>query len=91
MNANLTQQRRPNLKDLMFGDGTPRKAFMTALCVGTLLTAINHGDQILAGMPPPLIKVLLTYAVPYCVTTWGAVTGKLSQLKNITPVSRTQV
>jgi hypothetical protein len=90
MNANLTQQHRPNLKNLMFGDGTPRKAFITAVCVGTLLTAINHGDQILAGSPPPLIKVLLTYAVPYCVTTWGAVTGKLSQLKNITPVSRTQ-
>ncbi|NNE53748.1 MAG: nitrate/nitrite transporter NrtS [Sulfitobacter sp.] len=54
---------------------------MTALVVGTMLTAINHGDTILAGVFPPPLKVLLTYCVPYCVTTWGAVTGKLAQMK----------
>ncbi len=66
----------------MFGDGTPKKAFLTALVVGTILTAINHGDQIFAGHMPPLIKVGLTYCVPYCVTTWGAVTGKMTKFKN---------
>ncbi|MFT7596028.1 MAG: hypothetical protein ACI8R4_003362 [Paracoccaceae bacterium] len=70
---------------LMFGDGTPRKAIITALVVGTALTAINHGDAILSGQYPPLIKVLLTFCVPYCVTTWGAVTGKLSQAKHLHP------
>jgi hypothetical protein len=65
----------------MFGDGTPKKAFLTALIVGTILTLINHGDQIFAGQMPPLIKVALTYCVPYCVTTWGAVTGKLTKFR----------
>ena len=64
---------------MMLGDGTPKKAILTALVVGTLLTAINHGDLILSGLAPPAWKVLLTYCVPYCVTTWGAITGKRAQ------------
>ena len=74
---------RPPLTELMFGGGTPKKAAMTALIVGTILTVINHGDVILAGEVPPIAKILLTYCVPYCVTTWGAVTGKLSALKSM--------
>jgi hypothetical protein len=31
---------------MILGDGTPKKAIFTALVVGTLLTAINHGDVI---------------------------------------------
>jgi hypothetical protein len=60
-------------------DGTPRKALITACVVGTILTTINHGDLILQGDFPPLIKVALTYCVPFCVTTWGAVLGKKSR------------
>lgn len=60
-------------------DGTPRKALITACVVGTILTTINHGDLILKGDYPPLIKVALTYCVPFCVTTWGAVLGKKSR------------
>jgi len=59
-------------------DGTPRKALITACVVGTILTTINHGDLILKGDYPPLIKVALTYFVPFCVTNWGAVLGKKS-------------
>ena len=69
----------PPLAQLMFGDGTPIKALLTALVIGTLLTAINHGDNILAGDWPPALKIFLTYCVPYCVTTWGAVIGKRAQ------------
>lgn len=69
----------PPLAQLIFGDGTPRKAFMTALVVGTILTVINHGDTIFMGEWPPLLKVFLTYCTPYCVTTWGAIIGKRAQ------------
>jgi hypothetical protein len=61
---------------MVLGDGTPKKAILTALVVGPLLTAINQGDLIRAGLAPPIRKVGLTYCVPYCVTTWGAITGK---------------
>ncbi len=77
--ATSVSQEKPRLTRLVFGDGTPRKAALTALVVGSVLTVINHGDAILSGHFPPVLKVLLTYCVPYCVTTWGAVTGKLAQ------------
>ena len=68
--------------DLAFSDGTPKKAFSTALVVGTVLTVINHGDVILSGNYPPAIKVLLTYCVPFCVTTWGSILGKKASILN---------
>jgi len=68
-----------SILQMALGDGTPQKAIFTALFVGTLLTLINHGDLIFIGTMPPLWKVMLTYCVPYCVTTWGAITGKIAQ------------
>ena len=51
-----------------------RRSFLTALFVGTVLTAINQGNLILSGnFPTALVwKVPLTYSVPFCVATWGA-------------------
>ena len=45
------------------------------LVVGTLLAAINHGDKIVStGLDvDSLLKILLTYLVPYCVSTWASV------------------
>jgi hypothetical protein len=85
MTTNDMHIERPSMTQLMFGRGTPKKAFFTALVVGTILTFINHGDLIMAGVAPPLLKVALTYCVPYFVTTWGAVTGKLAQLRTQSP------
>ena len=53
-----------------------RRAFVTAAVVGSVLTLLNQGDVLLAGdFPPALLwKIPLTYAVPYVVTTWGALT-----------------
>jgi hypothetical protein len=61
---------------LALGNGTPMRALKTALFVGTILVAINQGDVILAGAVPVLWKVCLTYCVPYCVATWGAMGAK---------------
>jgi hypothetical protein len=72
----MNQTATPDLFELAFGDGTPKKALMTALVVGTILTLINHGDVILAGGSINYFKVVLTYCVPFCVTTWGALHGK---------------
>lgn len=70
------------LVGLALSDGTPLAAVRIALVVGTVLTAINHGDVILAGAMPPVWKVLLTYCVPYCVATYGAVTAKRRWLRS---------
>jgi hypothetical protein len=66
----------PDFFKLAFGHGTPKRALMTALVVGTILTMINHGDVILEGGSLNYLKVLLTYCVPFCVTTWGSLHGK---------------
>jgi hypothetical protein len=51
-----------------------RRSALTALVVGTVLVAINHGPGILhAGLTPALWwQVPVTYVVPFCVATWGA-------------------
>jgi len=54
-----------------------RRAGLTALVVGTVLTAINQGNVLLSGELPAALwwKVPLTYLVPYSVTTWGALSS----------------
>lgn len=41
--------------------------------VGTLLVIINQGDNVLAGYPIDFGKLILTYFVPYGVSTFSAV------------------
>jgi hypothetical protein len=49
-------------------------ALKTAAVVGTVLTAINQGNVLLAGHFPATLwwKIPLTYCVPYCVATFAA-------------------
>jgi cystathionine beta-lyase/cystathionine gamma-synthase len=50
--------------------------------VGTLLALINHGDALLAGQITfeSSMKILLTYLVPYCVSTFAAVQAIREQM-----------
>lgn len=52
-----------------------RRSLLTALVVGTLLALINHGDRLLAGELDrgALTKILLSYGVPFAVSSWSAV------------------
>ena len=51
-----------------------RTSILTALVVGTILTAINQGNILLQGEFPAVLawKIPLTYSVPFMVSTWGA-------------------
>jgi hypothetical protein len=73
----------PTFWRLAVSDGTPLKALKVALVVGTLLALINQTDLVLAGQPPSLWKLILTYLVPYCVSTWAAVGAKRAFLRTI--------
>ena len=50
------------------------RSLVIAAIVGTLLTAINQGNVILQGDASAALawKIPLTYSVPYCVATAGA-------------------
>jgi hypothetical protein len=69
-----------NFFEVAFKDGTPKKAFLTACVVGSILTVINHGDNIISGDFPPIWKVILTYCTPFCVTIWGSFLGKKTKI-----------
>jgi hypothetical protein len=70
-------------------DGVPRRSFVVALIVGTILNVINQGDRLLSGGDIDVVKMLLTYAVPYCVATYGAVSLRLATTSKDTPLERT--
>ncbi len=54
-----------------------RRSSLTALVVGTILVAINQGALLAGGQFPPELawKLPMTYSVPFCVATWGALTN----------------
>jgi hypothetical protein len=59
-----------------------RTALVTAAVVGTILTAINQGNLLIAGELPLLLywKIPLTYSVPYLVSTFSAL--RISYLRS---------
>ena len=70
---------------LCVSGGVPGMALKTSLAVGTILILINHCDALLVGNYPSTWKVILTYTVPYCVSTFGAVSQKQFTQQNTSP------
>lgn len=58
---------------LAISDGVPMRALAVAFLVGTILNLINQGDALFAGDALNWSKLILTYLVPYVVSTHGAV------------------
>jgi hypothetical protein len=48
------------------------RSLWIAVVVGTILNAINQGAEIISGDPINFLKLALTYAVPFCVASYGA-------------------
>ena len=57
---------------------TVSRALKVAVVVGSILVFINQGDLILQGKLPPIWKLLLTYCVPYSVSTYSAASFKVA-------------
>lgn len=62
---------------LCLSDGVPKRSLGIALVVGTILNLINQGDALLGSADLNVTKLLLTFLVPYCVATYGAVSYRL--------------
>ena len=54
-----------------------RRSRKVALIVGTILVGINYGDRLLVGDIGLVdaTKMVLTYCVPYCVSTYASVSA----------------
>lgn len=52
-----------------------KRAAKIAVIVGVILATINHGDAIVSGTLTGvgIAKILLTFCVPYCVSTYSSV------------------
>lgn len=57
------------------------RSLVICLIVGTILTAINQGNLIVRGDFPMALawKIPLTYSVPFCVATCGAILNARSR------------
>jgi hypothetical protein len=62
-------------------EGVPRRSLLTAMVVGTILNLINQGDALVSGGHIVIPKLLLTYCVPFCVSTFGAVSLRLKLMR----------
>ncbi|MET4026373.1 hypothetical protein ABIE59_001899 [Marinobacter sp. MBR-99] len=63
--------------ELAVGHGTPRRAAKLAIVVGTLLVLINQWEAITGSATIDWLKLLLTYCVPYMVSTYTSVSKDL--------------
>ena len=64
---------------LCLSNGVPRRSLIVAVIVGTILNLINQSDGLLGRAPIDWTRLILTYMVPYCVSTYGAVSALLSR------------
>lgn len=69
-----------NWFSLAFEVNTLKRSIKVAVVVGTILMLINHGDIMMQGAIEEhhILKILLTYLVPYLVSTYSSVESKLS-------------
>ena len=61
-------------EDLRPGWAAVQRSLIIALCVGSTIITLNHGDVLLAGAITPrlVVKMLVTPCVPFCVSFYGA-------------------
>ena len=70
--------RRPGFWAAAFEGDTVGRALKVAAVVGSILILINQGDLVFQGKLPPPWKLLLTYCVPYSVSTYSAASFKVA-------------
>jgi len=66
-----------HLKCILTSSSLVKRSGKASVVVGTLLLALNQGDFIIAGelYMAMIWKIPLTYLVPFCVSSWGAITN----------------
>ncbi len=65
-----------------------RRAVQIASIVGVVLAVINHGDRLASGNfdRVTILKIGLTFLVPYCVSTYSSVLAIRERLQSVSPM-----
>ncbi len=58
-------------------NGVPRRSLIVAVIIGTVINLINQGDVLVTGGDLNWLKIGLSYILPYCVATYGAVSVQM--------------
>lgn len=60
-----------------------KRSLKIALIVGSILALLNHGDKIISARYTinDIIKILITYLVPFCVSTYSSVAYEINNIK----------
>ncbi|MEM7472941.1 MAG: nitrate/nitrite transporter NrtS [Pseudomonadota bacterium] len=63
------------------------RAIRIAAVVGVVLALLNHGDKIIAGAVDTMtvVKIALTFMVPYCVSTFSSVQAVRDKMQSLQP------
>ena len=77
--ANAEQSGLVRIIRLCFSGGIPKRSLIVAIIVGTILNLINQSDGMLGRAPIDWTRLVLTYMVPYCVSTYGAVSALVAR------------
>ena len=69
--ARITANRPVTFVGALVAPVTVKRAVKVSLIVGSILTLINQSDHMLTGEMPAAWKIILTYLVPYCVSSYS--------------------
>jgi hypothetical protein len=74
----MTMRRLATVWSYAIADGVPKRSLIVAAIIGSILNLINQGDVLLLHPGSlDLVKLTLTFVVPYLVSTYGAVSYRL--------------
>ena len=62
----------PSFWSSLKAPSTVKRAAKVGLVVGTVLNIINQGGAVIAGSELVVWQALLTYCVPYCVSSYSS-------------------
>lgn len=86
----LRESRLRTFARLATADGLPRSSLKVALVVGTVLNLINQGDALIGTAAINWPKLVLTFLVPYGVSTYGAVAARLRHERERIPIGKNE-
>lgn len=71
---------KPHWLAIAFRASVVTRGVKIALVVGSVLAILNHGDKIYSNTlsQGDFYRILITYLVPYCVSTYSAVRNELT-------------